>query len=390
MLELRDIDLQQTGPIKMDRQLIVSMISTSYPRSATDWRGVFIRHIAKAISEIPGINLHLWSPPGDMPPHVFYACESDEAKWLDRLMEKGGIAHALRQKKMNGLITSIKLLLLLKKAYQRSSSQADLYHINWLQNTLPLPKGRQPVLVSVLGQDFGLLKLPAMTAILRHKIKQRPYYIAPNAEWMVPELKQRFGDIAIVRAIPFGIDVAWYQINRNWQEIFPRKWLLVSRLTTKKIGPLFEWGQSIFQDENELHIFGPMQEKIELPKWVHYHGSTYPDQLIEQWFPQAAGLITLSQHDEGRPQIMLEAMAAGLPILASPLPAHKDLLVHRQTGCLVDSLEQFEAEIRWLNDPENNLLIAEQARTWVKIAVGTWSDCAERYIAAYHDLMEQN
>lgn len=368
--------------------LDVLMISTSYPRSATDWRGVFIRHIAKALAEVPEINLRLWSPPGDIPPNVFYACKPDEAAWLNELMEKGGIAYVLRKRGITRFTVPVQLLLLLRKAYRRFGSETCLYHVNWLQNILPLPKGRQPVLVTVLGQDFGFLKLPAMTLMLRHKFKQRPCFIAPNAEWMVSELKQRFGDVAIVKAIPFGIDTAWYKISRNWQDFYPRKWLVVSRLTAKKIGPLFEWGQSTFQGNHELHLFGPMQEKMEIPAWVHYHGSTYPVELIEQWFPQATGLITLSQHDEGRPQIMLEAMAAGLPILASRLPAHEDLLIHRQTGCLVDSQEQFAAEISWLNVPEQNILIAEQAKAWVKTTVGTWSDCAGRYASAYHELRE--
>jgi glycosyltransferase involved in cell wall biosynthesis len=62
-----------------------------------------------------------------------------------------------------------------------------------------------------------------------------------------------------------------------------------------------------------------------------------PRALLEEWFPQAAGLITLSQHDEGRPQVLLEAMAARLPVIASNLPAHRDLIRSGETGMLVDS-----------------------------------------------------
>lgn len=375
--------------MKVNQNINTLMISTSYPRNTNDWRGVFIRHIAKALAEIPEINLHLWSPPGDIPEKVSYVCEPNEAMWLDDLMEKGGIAHAVRRKGILKLTTPAQLLLMLHKAYRRLNSGTQLYHINWLQNILPLPKGPQPVLVTVLGQDFGFLKIPGMVLMLRQKLKQRPCLISPNAEWMVSELERQFGDIATIKAIPFGIDMAWYKINRNWQKNYPKKWLVVLRLTTKKIGPLFEWGRSVFQGENELHLFGPMQEKIEIPSWVHYHGATYPAELIERWFPEAVGLITLSQHDEGRPQIMLEAMAAGLPILASQLPAHKDLITHRHTGCLVDSQQQFESEIRWLSDPGHNSLIAGQARSWVKTAFGTWDDCAERYVVSYHELMER-
>ncbi len=75
-----------------------------------------------------------------------------------------------------------------------------------------------------------------------------------------------------------------------------------------------------------------MQEQIEIPAWVHYHGPATPEMLCREWFPRTQGLISLSQHSEGRPQVMLEAMAAGLPIIASSLPAHEDLLRHKDTG----------------------------------------------------------
>src|SRR3546814_9782056 len=89
----------------------------------------------------------------------------------------------------------------------------------------------------------------------------------------------------------------------------PNRWVVVSRLTRNKIGPLFEWGQPAFASpERELHLYGPMEEEVELPGWVHYHGPASPRLLADEVFPAARGLITLSQHAEGRPQVLLEAM----------------------------------------------------------------------------------
>jgi glycosyltransferase involved in cell wall biosynthesis len=374
--------------ISEDSKIRISMISTSYPKNTRDWKGVFIRQIAQELAKLPEIQLSLWCPPGEIASTVKYICSQNEALWLEMLMDQGGIAHAIRSKKLSGAVSSIKLLLMLKRVYNRISSKTHIYHINWLQNMLPLEKGSHPVLATVLGQDFGLLKIPGMNTALRRKFRQRPCTIAPNADWMLPELQHRFGDLATVKAIPFGIDVAWYNIARNYQEeALPRIWLVVSRLTSRKIGPLFEWGNSLFSRENELHLFGPMQEQLNLPSWIHYHGPTYPSELAEKWFPRSAGLITLSNHDEGRPQVMLEAMASGLPIIASRLPAHEDLLRHRSTGCIVDSLKDFKEEIDWLGNKRNNDSISLNAKQWVKSAFGTWADCARRYLASYQDLM---
>jgi glycosyltransferase involved in cell wall biosynthesis len=85
---------------------------------------------------------------------------------------------------------------------------------------------------------------------------------------------------------------------------------------------------------------------------------------------------------------MLEAMAAGLPIIASRLPAHTTLITHRHTGWLTDSQEEFITGIHWLSQPEHNAFIATQAREWAQHHIGTWTDCAQRYITAYHHLLE--
>jgi len=366
--------------------LQVLITSTSYPRDATDWRGLFIKNQVDSIAVNPAIDLSLWAPPGKTSNQTTYVATPQEADWLNELMEKGGIAHLLREGGLSRFTAPIKLLLMLKQVYKRHK-HIHLFHVNWLQNALPLWKTKQPALITVLGSDLALLKLPAITNLLRHVFKSRPCILAPNAEWMRVELEQKFGNVASIVPIPFGIDTAWYQLKRDWHH--SKKWLVVSRITQKKIGPLFDWGKQIFQKENELHLFGPMQEQLNIPNWVHYHGATYPKNLQENWFPQAAGLITLSQHDEGRPQVMLEAMAAGLPILASHIPAHSDFITHKQTGWLADSQESLIAGIQWLTNRQNNELVANQAQEWVKKEIGTWDDCAQRYINAYHSLLKK-
>ncbi|MBZ0090888.1 MAG: glycosyltransferase family 4 protein, partial [Sulfuricellaceae bacterium] len=229
--------------------------------------------------------------------------------------------------------------------------------------------------------------MPGMRQALRHVLKQRRAVLAPNAEWMAPELKRIFGDIADIRPVPFGVESGWFDIRRR-PSAGAKQWLVVSRLTRGKLGNLFEWGEGLFNGVNELHLFGPMQEQISLPSWVHYHGSTHPAALREQWFPAAAGLITLSRHDEGRPQVMLEAMAAGLPVIASDLAAHRDIVRHGQTGWIATTRDELRQGLDWLDEPLCNLEAGEAARLWIRDSIGTWDDCANRYADLYRQLLE--
>src|SRR5579883_2548259 len=210
----------------------VLMVSTSYPRDASDWRGMFIRHLVGAIAQFDSMVLSLWSPPGDLPRGVKWATEPKESKWLGDLMAAGGIAHLVRSGGIRGKTAPFTLLRMLRNLYRRERDQ-DLYHINWLQNALVLPHDGRPLLATVLGTDMQLLKLPGMTQLLRRVFGKRKVAICPNAEWMVPELQRRFGDRALVRCVPFGIEPRWYAIERAPTK--PAKWLCVSRLTRDKI-----------------------------------------------------------------------------------------------------------------------------------------------------------
>lgn len=367
--------------------LRVLLTSTSYPKDASDWKGIFISHISAALARSQEIRLLQWAPPGHGEREVESATTLQESTWLSELMHQGGISHRLRTRPLSGLISAMTLLRMLRSVYRRHSD-VDIYHINWLQCALPLPPDGKPALVTVLGNDMRLLRLPGMRTMLRHALRDRAVAICPNADWMVPELEQAFGNVALVRTVPFGIDPRWYSLERRFDEGLVLKWLCVSRLTKEKLGPLFEWTELFFSSERaELHLLGPMQEQIDLPPWVHWHGPATPDELCEIWFPQAQGLITLSRHAEGRPQVMLEAMASGLPIIASRLPAHDDLLGKGQGGILCATADDTLKSLEVMSNPRENRLLGQCGRARVQQEMGTWNDCAQRYISIYHELL---
>jgi glycosyltransferase involved in cell wall biosynthesis len=364
----------------------VLMISTSFPESNEDWRGRFIANLAGALARRDDVTLSLWAPPGDWPSDITDRSTPTDARWLGRMSKQGGIAHLLRTRRAMAAGTVLTLLVRLGLAYRRQP--AGVAHVNWLQNALPLWGTTTPALITVLGSDFGLLRLPGMKALLRSVLRQRRVILAPNAHWMQPALEQAFGDLAEIRPIPFGVDEPWFDVVRHPPLDKSRHWLAITRLTKNKIGDLFTWGDGLFNETRQLHLFGPMQEHVELPPWVQYHGSTHPADILQQWFPLACGLITLSRHDEGRPQVMLEAMAASLPVLASDLPAHRDMVQHRQTGWLASSRDELCQGLDWIEDPTHNQQTGQAARQWVKDSVGTWDDCAGRYAAAYKNLLK--
>jgi len=382
---MMDASINVSGRQLDDEKIRVLMTSTSYPANLEDWRGLFIRHLADALGRRDDLRVSLWAPPGDVHASVARVATPAEDEWFSSLIREGGIAHLLRKRRIRGLGRSFALIRNLRNAMLRV--ECDVYHLNWLQSALALPRNSRPALVTVLGTDMHLLRLPLMRAIVRTRLRGRKVVICPNAEWMTPELERSFGDCARIQAVPFGIDPRWYSLRRSLDRSAPARWLVVSRLTRDKIGPLFEWCAPMFADgSRELHLFGPMQESISVPAWVHYHGPATPDQLHD-WFQEARGLITLSRHSEGRPQVMLEGMAAGLPIVALRTPAHENILRHTVTGWLVETQAELQSALDTLDNPQENARIGDAARWHIEAEVGTWDDCARRYTTLYKQLL---
>lgn len=364
----------------------VLMMATSFPANAADWKGRFIYDMAAAVAGLQETQICLWAPPGDLPERVSCALAEQDRIRLQQLAAAGGIAHLLRRSPLKGVGRGLSLLWSLRQACSRV--QPDVYHCNWLQTALALPADGRPALVTVLGTDFRLLNLPGMVWLLRRVFHGRQTLLAPNAAWMVPRLQELFGDIAEVAEIPFGVDAAWFGVQRD-AGVF-NDWLAVIRLTRDKLGDLLAWGEGLFGGNSgrRLHLFGPMQEQLTLPDWLVWHGPTNPLALRCDWFSRAVGLLTLSRHAEGRPQVILEAMAAGLPVLASDIPAHVDLLRHKETGYLCATREDFFAGLLALESLAENVRIGTAAQKWMRDSIGDWDLCAQRYMWAYRSLME--
>lgn len=356
------------------------MASTSWPHDVNDWRGRFIFDLHQSLARTGEVALSLWAPPGVTPAGSKTATTAAEAAWLHAMSARGGIAHLLRSNPLSGLLYARGILSRLRAAGLRVAP--DIYHVNWLQLALGLPGDGRPAFVSVLGSDFGLLRLPGMTALLRRSFARRRTVLAPNAEWMLEPLRRRFADIARIEAHPFGVNAEWFDVVRQPAD-GSRNWLVVSRITRNKLGELPTWGTGLFNGTRRLHLLGPTQETISLPAWIHYHGPTNPQALRDNHFPQAAGLLTLSCHDEGRPQILIEAMAAGLPVIASRIAAHADLIRHGETGWLVESRDELIRALEEAEDPSIAAQVGGRARTWIRECIGTWDDCARRCLLAY-------
>ncbi len=367
----------------------VLFVTTSYPSIADDWKGIFMRDMLTALDRQPNLSVYYWGPTGPLPDGVINVTHNNEAIWLNQLLASGGIAKVLRLRPVRSLFIAARLLYYLRRLYHREQA-VDVVHVNWLQNALPLYGLKMPALITVLGSDLALSAKPSIRFLMHKMLKQQRAIVVPNADWMADKLREELPVSALVKSVCFGVDDRWFDVERAFDPMASKMWLTVLRVTPKKIGQLFQWGLHLANAGDELHLFGPMQESVTIPSWVHYHGPTYPDELRVDWYPKAAGLITLSQHDEGRPQVILEAMAAGLPVIASNQPAHQDVITHGKTGCIVEGEQDFLSACNILSNSDLNRQMGRDARNWIRTEIGTWDDCAGRYHHLYDSIRKSD
>ena len=78
-----------------------------------------------------------------------------------------------------------------------------------------------------------------------------------------------------------------------------------------------------YLDENNLN------DKVKLVGWIPH--DELPDYL------NGLELVVLPSYTEGLPNLMLEAMACGTPVLATPVGAIPDVIKDKKTGFIIDN-----------------------------------------------------
>jgi len=169
--------------------------------------------------------------------------------------------------------------------------------------------------------------------------------------------------------------------------------ITVGRLSKqKKVERLIESVNRLYQQGRNEFMFdiigdGPERKKLEqlalkynlLDKSVFFHGWCHRDALMEHY--HKADVFALSSDFEGMPNVVLEAMASSLAVVATHSPGTVDLVQDGQNGFLIskETLEDLDnAFINLKND--SSLLKRYQQKSYEVAKKYTWQQVAAGYI----------
>jgi len=88
-------------------------------------------------------------------------------------------------------------------------------------------------------------------------------------------------------------------------------------------------GDGLLRNEIEEYLSkASLSSRVNLPGWIPYNKT--PDYLNQ------LKLLVLPSYTEGLPNIMLEAMACGTPVLATPVGSIPDIIKDGETGFIME------------------------------------------------------
>ncbi|WP_204366755.1 glycosyltransferase family 4 protein [Natrinema versiforme] len=197
-----------------------------------------------------------------------------------------------------------------------------------------------------------------------------------------------------VHAIPNGVDYEWFSVDSNRTDDF----LYLGRLTARKqVSDLIQAFADVNNDYPHANLRivgeGPKREDLErqtkslgIEESVSFEGRVSDEEVPHHY--ASAKMFVLPSAWEGHPLTLLEAWAAGTPVIARAVEGVEEFVDHGETGQLVapDSIEALSDGMRFaIENPDRTRAWGETARDLVEKEY-SWEGVAERTHEVYQDV----
>ena len=329
----------------------VLVVSTSFPLHPDDPAGVFVRKMIESLP--PEIDITVLTPANQHP--IEYSAKSGRfsikqfryapRRWQLLAQQPGGIPVALHSNPLLRLLVPIFMLAMLV-ACIREGRKTDLIHAQWLATGLVCGLAglliRRPVITTVRGADGNRLNHSAgnrfitrICALLNHRLitvshaladAVRPYCTGTRVE-TIPNGVDPFKSVPQPSNARHGRSRYLLSVA----SLIPRKGLdCVLRALADE--SLRHWQLILVGDGPETSALHNLAEKLQIADRCQFIGRVAPA-YVENYYATADAFV-LASHSEGRPNVLLEAMSASLPVLVTPLPGVLEL-VQAETSALV-------------------------------------------------------
>ncbi|MEJ2613266.1 MAG: glycosyltransferase family 4 protein, partial [Candidatus Thiodiazotropha sp.] len=131
-----------------------------------------------------------------------------------------------------------------------------------------------------------------------------------------------------------------------------------------------------------------LSQQLGIDKRVVFVGSVEPNSIKDEF--ARTDIFVLSSQSEGRPNVVLEAMAAGCAVISSDLPGVRELIDADISGlffCPGDADGLSRHMQRLVSSEIDRITLGKNARERVMELGLTWPKCGEKYINLYRRVL---
>jgi glycosyltransferase involved in cell wall biosynthesis len=325
---------------------------------------------------------------------------------LENLAYEGGITAKLKSNKLNWLVLPFFFLgqwlaiIRLLKQYP-----VKVIHAHWLipQGILALTArlisiNKPAILCTSHGGDLYSLNDPVSKAIKRYVIRNVDELTVVSAA-MQKEVQQLVPEARLPVVAPMGTDLHHLFTSDTSVSRKDNQLLFVGRLVEKKgLVYLLDALPQIINKKPDIILniagTGPEQTKLEqqaeklgIKDKVNFLGRLSHQELVHQYRQATLAAFPFIQAKDGDVEglglVMIEAMGCGCPVVASDIPAIRDVIIDGKTGVLIKpSNIQVLADkiLALLETPEQRKNIIGDARKYV-LNKFSWEGSAKKYLS---------
>ena len=229
------------------------------------------------------------------------------------------------------------------------------------------------------GDFYNFSKLPGFASAL-HVLHHADAMIAVSREVEEELLAYGFSPKQIIR-IPNGVDTGFFQPRDQAKKTGKVRFLLVGRRQPQKgVDLLLKAIQTLrfsgLEDKFEVQLCGTDDPEYDYRRMAAELGVTHlveflPFQKEIRSIFQEAQCFVLPSRGEGLSNALLEAMAMGLPVIATPVSGTSDVVTNERDGLLISpelSEALADAMKRIILDPDLRQQLGQNARRRVEEA----------------------
>jgi glycosyltransferase involved in cell wall biosynthesis len=273
--------------------------------------------------------------------------------------------------------------VLLAQLHARAFAECSVLRVFQTMGALPAVLARRRFgvpFVTTYGYRYGDLARSPFTRLLRRVVESLALASAGAVIVTTPALKKYVlgrrprGEVHL---IPNGVDTALFRpVARARRDV--RNVLYVGRLSPEKnLRALIDAASHMKQTPVRVTLVGDGPERSALEEQARALGVTLQVQPVVP-HPEVAKLMAaadafvLASFNEGHPKVLLEAMAAGAPCIASDCEGNRSLVADGRTGLLFDP-----------HRPDDLAAQLDRVLGDADLAAGLAADAREQVTASY-------